>query len=580
MRRVSDLLRTPAGRRLTLVAGPWDAREVAGVVLVDEMRELAAAPPGALAILSRHAMRSCDVLDALRLAGRGGLAGIVLPGPSGTSPEMVELARRERVALLAGASDHSLSDTVLGLSAAVRADPGLLLRRTREAIDGIGAMEGAGEDDILRAASASVGVAYVVADLADPGANATVIRVGGRPDGYVCWEGEDPAAAIVAQVVATTLGRVRAAAREAEAARERALLALLGAKDTRAAARRARHEGVPVDGWHVAVFLRDPAADRAAARIATPSADRVAAVPATDRIATPSADRAADGVAVPSTAPFAVPSADCAAVPSTGRRPETFRAPGEAASRGAAVADPVLREVRRTAAALPAALGFGAAGPGTAGSGTADLGGSEPGDPGPGGTADLSAPPLVVRWQDGVLVLLTTDERTGLGHPPRGLWPPAVGAVMGAGVGTCQAGPDGLRRTASQARAAAARAAAGEVVRFDKLGVHALLAELSGSESALVAARDMLAPLERLGTLSAQAVPTLKAYLDSWGSRTKAAELLNLHPNAVAHRIRRIAEALDADLSDPQTRFALQLACHVVLDHDCLPGTTTPLSSS
>ncbi|GIH67489.1 helix-turn-helix domain-containing protein [Microbispora siamensis] len=508
MRRVSDLLRTPAGRRLTLVAGPWDAREVGSVVLVDEMRELASAAPGALAILSRHAMRSCDVLDALRLAGRGGLAGIVLPGPSGTSPEMVELARREGVALLAGASDHSLSDTVLGLSAAVRADPGLLLRRTREAIEGLGAMEGAGEDDILRAASASVGVAYVVADLADPAANATVIRVGGRPDGYVCWEGEDPAAAIVAQVVATTLGRVRAAAREAEAARERALLALLGAKDTRVAARRARHEGVPVDGWHVAVFLRDP---------------------------------------------------------------------GGGAAPGAA--DPVLREARGTAAALPGALRLT-----DTGLTDTDLTDTDLTDTG-GGTAELSAPPLVTRWQDGVLVLLTADERmtlgVGLPYSPRAQRTSAQWtSVMGVGVGTCQAGPDGLRRTASQARAAAARATAGEVVRFDRLGVHALLAELSGSESALVAARDMLASLERLGALSAHAVPTLKAYLDSWGSRTRAAELLSLHPNAVAHRIRRIAEALDADLSDPQTRFALQLACHVVLDHDCLPGTTTPISSS
>ncbi|WP_182907708.1 helix-turn-helix domain-containing protein [Microbispora sp. H13382] len=487
MRRVSDLLRTPAGRRLTLIAGPWDAREVDSVVLVDEMRELASAAPGALAILSRHAMRSCDVLDALRLAGRGRLAGLVLPGPAGTTPEIVELARREGVALLAGASDHSLSDAVLGLSAAVRADPGLLLRRTREAIDGLGAMEGAGEDDILRAASASVGVAYAVADLADPAANATVIRVGGRPDGYVCWDGEDPAAAIVAQVVATTLGRVRAAAREAEAARERALLALLGAKDTRAAARRARHEGVPVDGWHVAVFLRDPAADPA---------------------------------------------------------PDAVRGSGSAGA-----ADPVLREIRRTAATILPRL------------------------PGPGGAAGLSAAPLVTRWQDGVLVVLTTDEQTAPGGPDA----PITG--MAVGVGTCQEGPDGLRRTASQARAAAARAAAGQVVRFDRLGVQAILAELGGSESALVAARDMLAPLDRLGALSAHAVPTLKAYLDCWGSRTRAAELLSLHPNAVAHRIRRIAEALDADLTDPQTRFALQLACHVVLGHDCLPGTTTPLSS-
>ncbi|MFD0664126.1 helix-turn-helix domain-containing protein [Thermocatellispora tengchongensis] len=61
-------------------------------------------------------------------------------------------------------------------------------------------------------------------------------------------------------------------------------------------------------------------------------------------------------------------------------------------------------------------------------------------------------------------------------------------------------------------------------------------------------------------------MPTLKAYLDTWGSRNRAAELLSLHPNAVAHRVRRISEALGLDLTDPQTRFALQLACHVVTE--------------
>ncbi|WP_370027105.1 PucR family transcriptional regulator [Planotetraspora sp. GP83] len=467
---MSDLLRTSAGRRLTLVAGPWDARPVEGVVLVDEMRELESAPPGALAILSRHAIQASSVLDALRVAGRGGLAAIVLPGPSGTSPDVVGLARQVGVALLAGASDHSLSDTVLGLSAALRADPSLLLRRTREAIEGLGAIEGAGEEDILRAASRSIGVEYGVAEVAEPAVNSAVIRVDGRPDGYVCWDGEDPAAAIVAGVVATTLGRVRAAARAAERAREQALLALLraGAKDLAGAARRARHEGVPVDGWHIAVFLRDPA-----------------------------------------------PSG-----------------PGEA----------TLRHVRRMVAGVP-------------------------------GSDDLAGPPVVTRWQDGILVVVTTDERVG-SWPLSGQW-----GAMQAGVGTCHAGAEGLRRTASQARAAASRAGGGEVVRFDQLGVNAILAELSGSDSALMAARDMLAPLDGLGALAAPAVPTLRAYLDSWGSRTRAAELLSLHPNAVAHRIRRIADVLGVDLSDPQTRFALQLACHVVLDRECLPGTTGAAAS-
>ncbi|MCT9932516.1 helix-turn-helix domain-containing protein [Planotetraspora sp. A-T 1434] len=499
---MSDLLRTPAGRRLTLVAGPWDARPVEGVVLVDEMRELESAPPGALAILSRHAIQASSVLDALRIAGRGRAAAIVLPGPSGTSPDVVGLARQVGVALLAGASDHSLSDTVLGLSAALRADPSLLLRRTREAIEGLGAIEGAGEEDILRAASRSIGVEYGVAEVAEPAVNSAVIRVDGRPDGFVCWDGEDPAAAIVAGVVATTLGRVRAAARAAERARERALLVLLraGAKDLAGAARRARHEGVPVDGWHIAVFLRDPAACDAGVR--DPGLPHEAAA--------------------------------------GGRSGAAVESGGQDGSVGPSEA--ISRQVRRMVAGLP-------------------------------GSGDLAGPPVVTRWQDGILVVVTTDERVG-SWPFSGQW-----GALGAGVGTCQVGAEGLRRTASQARAAAGRAGAGEMVRFDRLGVNAILAELSGSDSALMAARDMLAPLDGLGALAVHAVPTLKAYLDSWGSRTRAAELLSLHPNAVAHRIRRIADALGADLSDPQTRFALQLACHVVLDRECLPGTTGAAAS-
>lgn len=468
MRHVSDLLRTPAGRRLTLIAGPWDARPVRSVVLVDEIRELDSAPVGALAVLSRNAAQGCDVLGALRTAGRRGLAALVLPGPASTAPDVVDLARRVGVALLAGGSEQSLSETVLGLSDALRADPDLLLSRTREAIDRLGAMEGASEGDILRVASAAIGAEYGVAEIAEPAAKNAVIRVDGRPDGYVRWYGEDPAAAIVAGVVAAMLGRVRAAARARERAREQALLALLRAqeKDVRAAARQARREGVPVDGRHVAVFLRAPRADEA-----------------------------------------------------------------------------LLRRVRAGAAA---AL-----------------------DP-----ADLTAPPLVVRWQDGLLVIFTTDERAAALPVTDGLPP------LGIGIGTLQAGPDGLRRTVVQARAAAGRAAPGEVVRFDRLGAHAILTEVCGSESAVLAARDMLAPLAGLGPLSAQAIPTLKAYLDHWGSRSRAAEVLNLHPNAVAHRIRRITAALGADLSDPETRFALQLACHIVLERECAPGTTRPAASS
>jgi DNA-binding PucR family transcriptional regulator len=44
--------------------------------------------------------------------------------------------------------------------------------------------------------------------------------------------------------------------------------------------------------------------------------------------------------------------------------------------------------------------------------------------------------------------------------------------------------------------------------------------------------------------------------------------VLNLHPHAVSYRLKRIAADLDADLTDPDTRFALHLACRMrLIDH-------------
>ncbi|GLW08198.1 hypothetical protein Misp01_33280 [Microtetraspora sp. NBRC 13810] len=497
---VSDLLRTPVGRRLTLVGGPWDAVEVTGVLLVDEPEELESAPPGSVAVLSRNATKAGSgpaVVETLRVAGRRRLAGLVLPGPSGASPEIVALARKVRVALLAGASGQTLSQTVFGLREAVRSEPGLLLRRTREAIERLGAIEGAGEDDILRAASDAVGVAYGVAALAESPATSVVIRVDGRADGYVCWVDDDPAAAIVAGVVATTLGRVRAAARAAEAERSQAVRELLraSASDLLAAARRARLAGVPVDGWHVTVFLR---------------------VPGT-----------VSGT-VSGTVPGTVPAAVSGAVPGS-------RDGGEGG-----------QGLARYAAALA--------------------------------RDDLGGPVLATAWQEGLLLVRTTDARPGRDPLDPGRVAELLPPGTSAGLGTCQFGPEGLRRAAVQARAAAVRAGPGTVEPFDRLGVHAVLAELAASDSAVMTARDMLAPLDGLGALAPSALPTLRAYLDTWGSRTKAAEILNLHPNAVAHRVRRITEALGLDLADPQTRFALHLACHVLSEagrQECGERTTT-----
>ena len=72
----------------------------------------------------------------------------------------------------------------------------------------------------------------------------------------------------------------------------------------------------------------------------------------------------------------------------------------------------------------------------------------------------------------------------------------------------------------------------------------------------------MLAPLAQLGgAKAATAIETLQVYLDCWGSLSRSGAVLHLHPNAVAHRIKRIRALLPADLDDPDQRLALQIAC-------------------
>ena len=56
-----------------------------------------------------------------------------------------------------------------------------------------------------------------------------------------------------------------------------------------------------------------------------------------------------------------------------------------------------------------------------------------------------------------------------------------------------------------------------------------------------------------------QYVPTLRAYLDAFGDVPTASAKLILHQNTFRHRMRRIAELFDIDLSDPDERLVVWL---------------------
>jgi hypothetical protein len=136
------------------------------------------------------------------------------------------------------------------------------------------------------------------------------------------------------------------------------------------------------------------------------------------------------------------------------------------------------------------------------------------------------------------------------------------------GVGRLQRHAAGLARTLGEAgdaaRLAATRSASGYFVHVDRLGLGQLLLAWTRTDTFLPAARSMLQPLrDQPGDLLA----TLTAYLDAESSLTETAAVLGVHRNTVAARVAKAQELLGVELTDPDERLALHLACRSVLFH-------------
>lgn len=138
------------------------------------------------------------------------------------------------------------------------------------------------------------------------------------------------------------------------------------------------------------------------------------------------------------------------------------------------------------------------------------------------------------------------------------------------GMGTPQVGATGLRQSAAEARIAAETAVAsgrvGHIVATDVTGLRRVLLDFYASPTSRKLLEDLLRPLDSEDPHKAEtAVRTLLAYLSNRNSPARAGRELLLHPNAVTYRMRKIEKALQLDLEDPDTRFAVELACRVRL---------------
>jgi sugar diacid utilization regulator len=144
------------------------------------------------------------------------------------------------------------------------------------------------------------------------------------------------------------------------------------------------------------------------------------------------------------------------------------------------------------------------------------------------------------------------------------------GWVYTVGLGAPWLGAAGLRQSAAEARIAAeaaiAAGRAGSVEVTDVTGLRRVLIDFYASPLSRRLLDDILAPLDALGSERAEvAIRTLLAYVANKNSLARAAEALNLHPNAVNYRIRRAEKVLALDLDNPDERFAVELACRVRL---------------
>lgn len=144
------------------------------------------------------------------------------------------------------------------------------------------------------------------------------------------------------------------------------------------------------------------------------------------------------------------------------------------------------------------------------------------------------------------------------------------GLVIRCGIGGAHRRAEGLRTSATDARAALAATRQSvpprDIIAIDALGLNPMLVEWYASDTTRASVDDLLAPLTELGPQAAEdAIRTLQSYLDHQSSPARAAKDLNVHPQTITYRLRKITGLLHVDFNDPEQRLALQLACRAWL---------------
>ncbi len=279
---VADLVQGPGLEGVRVVAGPGQAVPVTAAVVAERAIRVAAAPAGAVCLLTAAAseIESYQLDMCLRAAAAAGTAAVALYGLDDRPPprSAQQIAERGAVALLAVPDAIDPGSFCIAAQRAIDGDATLALARLDQLNEQLARLDPETSPEDIAALASELLEARV--GLASPGPDADgfasdVIVAAGRPLHRV--EAEGAWAGLAAALCASAATRRIEAARrsEEEPIRSRAgVLAeiLLGGRgDVTAVAERARELGIPVDGWHVATQIDiEPTAIRAARTTRSP----------------------------------------------------------------------------------------------------------------------------------------------------------------------------------------------------------------------------------------------------------------------------------------------------------------------
>jgi sugar diacid utilization regulator len=137
--------------------------------------------------------------------------------------------------------------------------------------------------------------------------------------------------------------------------------------------------------------------------------------------------------------------------------------------------------------------------------------------------------------------------------------------------------PQALRQAEQAIELGTRLGRAGQVVRYEDLGIYRLLLQIGDMNQLGRFAADVLGPLIGYGaTHKVDLTGTLSAYLSQHESLKQTARVLRVHVNTVAYRIQRISQLTSLDLADPDDRLVAHVAVKIIESQragDRRPGT-------